>query len=86
MLACVAANVGYALAPRSVLLATSARTAVRAYRPNKLPWRMTTWLVRRATDRSRAVDALRALVVAGAGAARRETALMQRRPRAVAKG
>lgn len=77
MLACVAANVGYALAPRSVLLATSARTAVRAYRPNTLPWRMTTWLVRRATDRSRAVDALRALVVAGAGAARRETELLQ---------
>lgn len=83
MLACVAANVGYVLAPRSVLLATSARTAVRAYRPNKLPWRMTTWLVRCATDRSRAVDALHALVVAGAGEARRETELIHRRPRAV---
>jgi hypothetical protein len=49
---------------KPILLATSARTAVRAHRPNKLPWRMTTWLVRRATNRSCAVDALCALVVA----------------------
>ena len=62
MLACVAANVGYALAPRSVLLASVARATVRAHRPR--PWRVTTHLVRRAGDRSRAVEALRALVVA----------------------
>jgi DNA-binding transcriptional LysR family regulator len=66
MLACVAANVGYALAPRSVLRASSARSAVVAHRPNHHPWRMTTWLVRRANDRSRAVDALAELVRQGA--------------------
>jgi DNA-binding transcriptional LysR family regulator len=65
MLACVAANVGYALAPRSVLLASVARTAVRAHRLRPRPWRVTTHLVRRAGDRSRAVEALRALVTTG---------------------
>jgi len=64
MLACVAANVGYALAPRSVLLASVARATVRAHRLRPRPWRVTTHLVRRASDRSRAVEALRALVVA----------------------
>ena len=63
MLACVAADVGYAVAPRSVLLASSARSSVRAHRLDRRPWRVTTWLVRRAGDRSRAVDALRQLVV-----------------------
>jgi DNA-binding transcriptional LysR family regulator len=62
MLACIAANVGYAFAPRSVLRASSARTAVVAHRPSQPPWRMTTWLVRRANDRSRAVEALAELV------------------------
>jgi DNA-binding transcriptional LysR family regulator len=47
MLACVAANVGYAVAPRSVLLASSARRAVRAHRLGPRPWRITTHLVRR---------------------------------------
>jgi DNA-binding transcriptional LysR family regulator len=71
MLACVAANVGYAVAPRSVLLASSARTAVRAHRlgpPAPSPgtptqWKITTHLVRRAADQSRAVEALRQLVL-----------------------
>jgi DNA-binding transcriptional LysR family regulator len=63
MLACVAASVGYAVAPRSVLLASSARTAVRAHRLGPRPWRITTHLVRRAADRSRAVEALRRLVL-----------------------
>jgi len=58
MLACVAANVGYALAPRSVLRASTARTAVVAHRPNHHPWRMTTWLFRRSNHPSRAVEAL----------------------------
>jgi len=62
MLACVAANVGYAVAPRSVLLASSARRAIRAHRLGARPWRITTYLVRRAADRSRAVEALRQLV------------------------
>ncbi len=62
MLACVAADVGYAVAPRSVLGASSARGAVRAHRLTRRPWRITTWLVRRAADRSPAVDALRELV------------------------
>lgn len=66
MLACIAANVGYAFAPRSVLRASSARTAVVAHRPNHHPWRMTTWLVRRANDRSRALEALAELVKRGA--------------------
>src|SRR6266849_10091778 len=66
MLACIAANLGYALAPRSVLRASSARTAVVAHRPNHHPWRMTTWLVRRTNDRSRAVEALAELVKRGA--------------------
>ena len=66
MLACVAANVGYAVAPRSVLLASSARSAVRAHRLGPRPWKITTHLVRRAADRSRAVEALRQLVVARA--------------------
>jgi DNA-binding transcriptional LysR family regulator len=65
MLACVAANVGYALAPRSILRASSARTAVVAHRPHRHPWRMTTWLVRRANDRSRAGEALAELVRRG---------------------
>jgi DNA-binding transcriptional LysR family regulator len=65
MLACVAANLGYAVAPRSVLLASSARTAVRAHRLGPRPWRITTHLVRRASDRSRAVDALRRLLPNG---------------------
>ena len=69
MLACVAANVGYAMAPRSVLLASSARTAVRAHRLAKpsqgapTQWKITTHLVRRAADQSRAVEALRQLVL-----------------------
>jgi DNA-binding transcriptional LysR family regulator len=71
MLACVAADVGYALTPRSVLRASIARTAVRAHRLRPQPWRITTHLVRRAGDRSRAVEALRGLVVGGAGAANR---------------
>jgi DNA-binding transcriptional LysR family regulator len=58
MLACIAANLGYALAPRSILRASSARGAVVAHRPARQPWRMTTSVVRRAGDRSRAVDAL----------------------------
>ena len=65
MLACVAANVGYAVAPRSVLLASTARTAVRAHRLDSRPqhpMNITTHLVRRAGDRSRAVEALRQLV------------------------
>jgi DNA-binding transcriptional LysR family regulator len=66
MLACIAANVGYALAPRSVLRVSSARTAVVAHRPNSHPWRMTTWIVRRGNDRSRAVEALAELVAQGA--------------------
>lgn len=70
MLACVAANVGYALAPRSVLRASVARTAVRAHRLRPQPWRITTYLVRRSGDRSRAVEALRQLVGAGAGTGR----------------
>jgi DNA-binding transcriptional LysR family regulator len=63
MLACVAANMGYAVAPRSVLLASSARSAVRAHRLGPRPWRITTYLVRRVEDRSRAVEALRRLVL-----------------------
>ena len=66
MLACIAANVGYAFAPKSVLRASSAGTAVIAHRIGHEPWRMTTWLVRRANDRSRAVDALADLVRRGA--------------------
>jgi DNA-binding transcriptional LysR family regulator len=62
MLACVAASVGYAVAPRSVLLASSARSAVRAHRLGPRPWKITTHLVRRAADRSRAVEALRQLI------------------------
>lgn len=72
MLACVAADVGYAVMPRSVLLASSARRAVGAHRVGHRPWRITTWLVRRATDRSRAVEALRQLVVARARPASRQ--------------
>ena len=63
MLACVAANVGYAVAPRSVLLASSARAAVRAHRLGPRAWKVTTHLIRRAADRSRAVEALRRLVL-----------------------
>ncbi len=63
MLACVAANVGYAVAPRSVLLASTARHAVRAHRLGPRPWRITTHLVRRAADTSPSVAALRRLVV-----------------------
>lgn len=66
MLACIAANVGYALAPRSVLRASSARTAVVAHRPHRDPWRITTWLVRRAKDSSRSGEALAELVRRGA--------------------
>lgn len=66
MLACVAANVGYALAPRSVLLASTARANVRAHRLKDKPWRITTSLVRRASDHSRAVAALRQLVASRA--------------------
>ena len=66
MLACIAANVGYALGPRSVLRASSARNAVVAHRPHRDPWRMTTWLVRRANDRSRTAEALAELVRRGA--------------------
>jgi len=62
MLACIAANVGYAVAPRSVLLASTARGAVRAHRLGRRPWRVPTQLVRRAGDRSRAVEALRQLL------------------------
>ena len=70
MLACVAAGVGYALAPRSVLLASTARANVRAHRLRDTPWRITTSLVRRASDRSRAVAALRQLVASRASRAR----------------
>jgi DNA-binding transcriptional LysR family regulator len=63
MLACVAANVGFAVAPRSVLLASSARRAVRTHRLGRRPFRITTHLVRRAADHSRAVEALRQLVL-----------------------
>ncbi len=62
MLACIAANVGYAFGPRSVLRASSAGSAVVVHRPQHEPWRMTTWLVRRANDRSRAGEALADLV------------------------
>ena len=65
MLACVAANVGFAVAPRSVLLASSARAAVRAHRLDP-PMKITTHLARRAADRSRAVEALRQLVTGSA--------------------
>ncbi|HET7342462.1 MAG TPA: LysR family transcriptional regulator [Methylomirabilota bacterium] len=71
MLACVAAGLGYAVAPRSVLLASTARRAVRAHRIGPRPWRITTYLVRRADDRSRAVEALRQLVAARAVTAQR---------------
>lgn len=63
MLACVAAGVGYAVVPRSVLVASRARRALRAHRLAERSWRITTWLVRREADRSRAVEALRQLVV-----------------------
>ena len=66
MLACVAAGVGYALAPRSVLATSSARDSVRIHRLEKRPWRLTTWLIWRRGDRSRAVEALRELVSHGA--------------------
>jgi DNA-binding transcriptional LysR family regulator len=62
MIACVAADVGYALAPRSVLATSSARAAVRTHRLTARPWRLTTSLIWRAGDRSRAVVALRELV------------------------
>ena len=65
MLACVAAGVGYALAPRSVLATSSARAAVRTHRLTERPWRLTTWLIWRRGDRSRAVEALRELVRRG---------------------
>jgi DNA-binding transcriptional LysR family regulator len=79
LLACVAADIGYAMAPRSVLLASSARAAVRAYRLGRRPWRITTWLIRRASDRSRAVEALRQLIVSRPNQARHE--LRQLAPR-----
>lgn len=63
MLACVSAGVGYAVVPRSVLLASRAQGALRAHRLAERSWRITTWLVRRQGDRSRAVEALRQLVV-----------------------
>jgi DNA-binding transcriptional LysR family regulator len=62
MLACVAANVGFAVAPRSILGTSSARDAVRTHRLEGRPWRLTTSLIWRAGDRSRAVAALRDLV------------------------
>jgi DNA-binding transcriptional LysR family regulator len=62
MLACVAAGVGYALAPKSVLATSSARAAVRTHRLKERPWRLTTWLIWRRGDRSRALEALRELV------------------------
>jgi DNA-binding transcriptional LysR family regulator len=70
MLACIAANVGYALVPRSVLLTSSARGNVRAQRLEPRPWRVTTSLVRRANDQSRPVEALRRLVATRASRAR----------------
>ena len=70
MLACVAADVGYALAPRSVLLASTARVNVRAHRLLDRPWRITTSLIRRASDHSRAVAALRQLVASRASTRR----------------
>jgi len=70
MLACIAADVGYALAPRSVLLTSSARPNVRARRLHSRPWRITTSLVRRASDHSRPVEALRRLVASRASRAR----------------
>src|SRR5205823_10594080 len=77
MLACVAANVGYAVAPRSVLLASSARRAVRAHRLGPRPWRLTTWLAHRAGDGSRAVAALRELVRPGKGQRSSHTSCMR---------
>src|SRR5262245_41925319 len=65
MLACVAAGVGYALVPRSVLLASPARSALRAHQLGGRSWRIVAWLVRRAGDGSRAVEALRRLVTEG---------------------
>ena len=65
MVACVAAGVGYALAPRSVLATLSARAAVKAHRLRERPWRLTTSLIWRAGDRSPAVAALRDLVSHG---------------------
>jgi DNA-binding transcriptional LysR family regulator len=70
MLACIAANVGYALAPRSVLLTSSARENVRTQRLEPKPWRVTTSLVRRTTDHSRSVEALRRLVASRASRVR----------------
>lgn len=65
LLACVAADVGYSVVPRSVLQASRVGAAVPAHETGRRPWRVVTWLVRRAGDRSRAVDALRELALAG---------------------
>lgn len=86
MLACVAADVGYAVAPRSVLLASSARAAVRAHSLGQPAWRVTTYLVRRVNDRSRAVEALRELVVGRAGRVRRQSGVFAVRARALPRG
>jgi DNA-binding transcriptional LysR family regulator len=64
MLACLAADMGYGLVPRSVLRSAEGRTSVRAHAVGTRPWHVTTWLVHRANDRSRAVQALRDLVLA----------------------
>ena len=64
MLACIAANMGYGVMPRSVLRLSRAQGSVRAHAVGSRPWRVTTWLVRRANDGSRAVQALRELVLA----------------------
>jgi len=71
MLACIAASMGYGVVPRSVLRLSGAGPAVRAHAIGRQPWRVTTWLVRRATDGSRAVQALRELVLAAPARARR---------------
>jgi DNA-binding transcriptional LysR family regulator len=87
MLACIAANMGYAVVPRSVLGVSGARPSVRAHPLGPRPWRVTTWLARRAGDRSRAVMALRELVLASATSKiRRRLTAPAAPPRARARG
>jgi DNA-binding transcriptional LysR family regulator len=62
MLACVAANVGYAVAPRSVLAVSNAAAAIRVHKVSNPPLRITTSFVRHRADRSRAVQALGQIV------------------------
>jgi DNA-binding transcriptional LysR family regulator len=64
MVACVAGGMGFAVTPRSVLLTSTARSAVRVHRPRAPGWRLTTSLVWRAGDGARGVATLRDLVAA----------------------